>query len=340
MDQSERSAAELAAEMLEKLAGFQLSQALYAVAKLDLAAALLDGPRPVGELAALTGVREDSLRRLMHTLTGYGVFRHDSGDSFSVTELGATLAAGTPGSVRGVALFWMETHYAPFAMLTEAVRTGRSGPELLHGQSFFDYLGDHPEHTPALTAAMADMTAGSQSAVLDGYRLPVGNAVADIGGADGSVLASLIADDPGRRGIVLDLPHVVQAAHDRLAQAGLTDRVEVVGGDFFQSVPKADVYLLSTVLHDWDDTACTNILSRIREAAAPGARLVVLEVVMPDGDDPHLGKIADLTMLGMVTGRERTTTEFTNLLGGAGFTVDRIIDGPEGGYSLIEATLR
>jgi hypothetical protein len=337
MTTSERSATELATEMTNLLAGFQISQALYAVAELDIPAALLEGPRPVAELAAQAQVDPDLLRRVLHVLTGQGVFTHAADDAFAVTELGATLATGTTGSVRGLAKFWMETHYQSFGALLDVLRTGRTGTELVHGQNFVEFIGSHPEHIPALTAAMADMTSGPKAETLSGYRLPPG-IVADIGGAAGSVLLTLIGDEPDRQALVFDRPDVVESARARIAEHGRTNRIQAIGGDFFESVPWAEVYLLSTVLHDWNDENCLRILENIRNAAHPAARLVVLDIVLPDGDEPHLGKINDLTMLTVAGGRERTRSEFASLLSSAGFHVDRLIEGG-GAYSIIEATL-
>jgi O-methyltransferase domain len=128
-------------------------------------------------------------------------------------------------------------------------------------------------------------------------------------------------------------------AHELLRGHGLADRVEVFGGDFFDAVPAADVYVLSYILHDWDDASSGKILGSIARAASPGARLVVIEAVLPEGDAPHLAKMIDLTMLAMLTGRERTAQEYEALLGDAGFTVDRIVPTPSP-FSVIEATLR
>lgn len=335
-----QDASELAAEMTRMLAGFTISQALYVVAKFDIATSLLEGPRTVAQLAAEAGVREEPLRRVLHTLSGVGVVKHESGDRFAVTDLGATLAPGTSGSVWGTALFWMETNYEPFLELAEVVRTGRSGSELRYGKGFGEYLQEHPEHMPSLTAAMAELTTGPRQALLSAYRLPPGEVVADIGGADGSVLEALISDEPHRRGIVLDLPEVVPAATERMRKVDLADRVSVLGGDFFVEVPTADVYLLSTVLHDWDDADAGRLLARIARAAEPGARLVVIETMLPDGDEPHPSKLSDLLMMTVAGGRERAESEFTALLNAAGFTVDGIAPASAGGYRVLEATLK
>ncbi|MFF7654851.1 methyltransferase [Streptomyces sp. NPDC007983] len=334
------SASEQSMEMLRLLSGFQQSQALYALVKLGVAAALHGGPMTVGELAKTTETDADALGRLLHILSGIGVVARRGADAFALTPLGSTLVADTPGSVRDVALMWMETHYAPFSELVTTVRTGVPAATAHFGQPFAEWLGAHPEHLPVMASAMANMTYGPKDAVLSGYRLPAGEVVADIGGADGSVLARLLAGEPGRRGIVLDMEHVVPAAHARLADQGMAGRVEVQAGDFFESVPTADVYLLSTVLHDWDDVSCARILGRIAEAAPHGARLVVVETVLSEGDEPHASKLFDLTMLGMVPGHERRETEFAALFAGAGFTLDRRVPGPvDSPFAIFEATL-
>jgi hypothetical protein len=148
-----------------------------------------------------------------------------------------------------------------------------------------------------------------------------------------------LAREPDRRGIVFDLPNIVPSAHKTLADHGLAGRVDVQAGDFFDSVPTADVYVLSSVLHDWDDEPCLQVLRTIRNAAAPGARLVVAESVIPPGDTPHPFKLIDLTMLVLSGGRERTAGEFDNLLDAAGITMDRIVPTPTP-FSFIEATIR
>ncbi len=328
------------AQMAGMLSGFAVSQALYVVAKLDIAAKLLAGPRTAADLAEAAEVPEVPLSRVLHTLSGFGVVSHQEGDRFAITELGATLADGTPGSVRGTALMWMETHYEAFGELLGTMRTGSTGFSLRHGQEFVSYLREHPEHLPSLTAAMAELNGGPRQALLSDYRLPEGEVVADIGGADGSVLALLLADEPRRRGVVMDLPGVVPVATARMSAAGLSDRVSVEGGDFFAGVPSADVYLLSAVLHDWSDEDGARLLARIKEAARPDAKIVVIESLLPPGDEQHPSKLSDLIMLTMAGGRERTEAEYTALLGDAGFVVDRVVVAPVGGYCAIEATLK
>jgi hypothetical protein len=316
--------------MVQLLAGFQVSQALYCVAELGVSTRLLEGPRTVAELAEAIGAHPPALRRLLRDLAGLGLFTAAGPDTWALTPLGATLAEGTPGSVRDLALTWMDTHYAPFGRLLDTVRDGVPAATLHYGRPYFDWLSGDPAQVQRFTGAMADLTAGVKAGAVAGYAVPGGGTIADLGGADGALLHAVLAGDPDpeRRAIVFDLPHVIPAARERLAGSGLEDRVDVVAGDFFERVPAADAYLLSMILHDWDDEACGVLLRRIAEAASPGARLVSLELVVPPGDAAHLATMIDLTMLGMLTGRERSEREFERLLAASGFVLERVHETP------------
>lgn len=221
------------------------------------------------------------------------------------------------------------------------MRAGEPGSDKYLGTRFFDWIGQDARRTELFGRAMSNITAGVRHGMFDGYRLPAGRTIADIGGSDGAMLAELLTrdGDPDRRGILFDLPNTVPMAAPILAAAGLADRVAIVGGDFFEAVPRADIYVLSYILHDWNDAENRRILASIAAAASAGARLLIIEGVVPTGDGPHLTKAVDLTMLGMMTGMERTEQEFRELLDSAGFTLDRVVSTPRP-YSVVEATLR
>lgn len=333
----EQAAPSPSAVMTQMMAGFQVSQALYVIAKLDIATLLDDGPLSVHELAERAGAHEPAVRRLVRTLAPLGIFTTGDGE-VGTTPLGAVLSRDHPESMHGLIRFWMETHYLPFSTLLHTVRTGEVGTTRYLGRPFFDWIAEDPDRAELMSRAMADVTAGLRTGMFDDYELPAGGVVADIGGGDGSVLRALLRDRPDRRGIVFDLRAVIPAADASIARDGLGDRIETVGGDFLEKVPAADVYLLGFILHDWDDDTCGRILQSIRAAARPGARLLVIEGVVPPGDEPHLIKMIDLTMLGLLPGREREADEYRDLLATNGFTLDRIV-GTVSPLSIIEATV-
>ncbi|MEV6558609.1 methyltransferase [Nocardia sp. NPDC051756] len=223
--------------------------------------------------------------------------------------------------------------------MLRTARTGETAATYQLGEHFFHWVAADPDRSALQSRAMAEVTAGLRAGMFDGYALPDGDVVADIGGADGSVLLTLLAQHPGRRGIVFDLPGIVPTAEARIRESGLADTVVTSGGDFFAEVPEADIYVLAYILHDWDDVSALRILGSIAATAKPGARLLIVEGIVPEGDVAHLTKMVDLTMLAVNTGGERTAAEYRDLLSAGGFTLDRIVDTPSP-FSIIEATLR
>jgi O-methyltransferase domain/Dimerisation domain len=325
--------------MTQMLSGFQVSQALYVLAKLDVATVLRKGPRTIAELAAEAGANADALGRVIRFAASLGVFRTE-GERVELTDLGAVLADDHPESVRWGAFYWMETHYGPFGDLLETVRTGESAPNRYYGKPFFEWVFESPDRAETQNRAFVNATRSLRAGLFDGYRLPEGNVVADLGGADGSMLTELLANEPDRRGIVFDRPEVVSGAQKTLADHGMAERVKIEGGDFFDAVPAADLYVLSNIMHDWDDDACRRILANVKKAANPGARVVFVESVIPPGDAPHPAKAFDMVMLAMMEGgRERSADEWQALLGSAGISIDRIVPSPTM-YAFIEGTLR
>jgi O-methyltransferase/methyltransferase family protein len=324
-------------QMVQLLAGFQVSQALYAAARLGLPDQLVDGPRTAAEVAASLSADADSVARLSRILTGLGVLAQSSPGTYSLTPLGRTLTSDDPGSMRDLALMWMETHYAPFAGLADGVLTGRTAAETYYGKPFFGWLGQHPEQVMRFTGAMANLTNGIKRAALAGHDFTGARRIVDVGGADGTVLAHVLGRLPGATGVSFDLSHVVPAVEPLAKSLDLADRLSGEAGDFFESVPAgADTYLMSMVLHDWDDEHARTILANIATAGASGARVCALELVLPEGDEPHMAKMIDLTMLGMLGGRERTEPELRHLFDSAGLRYERTVATPTP-LSFIEA---
>lgn len=326
------------AQMILLLGGFRISQALYAAAVLGVADQLAAGPAPADVLAEHTGAHAPSLHRLLRTLASVGVFTEPEPGVFALTPLGRTLTSSQPGSMRDVAIMFMETHYAPFGDLLHAIRTGQPAAEHYYGKPFFSWLSDHPEQAGRYTAAMANLTGGFKTAAIASLPLDGTKMIVDVGGADGTVLAAILTAHPQLRGVLFDLPHVITDAPGTLARHGVEDRAECAGGDFLESVPPGgDAYLLSLVLHDWPDDQARHILANVAAAGGSGARLLVLDFMVPPGDAPHMAKISDLNMLAMMGGKERTETEWRELLTAAGFAGIGILQTGTP-FSIIQAT--
>ena len=310
---------------LQLASGFIASQAVYVFTKLRIADALAGGPRPADVVAARVGTRPDQTRRLLRTLAGFGVVDEVAPATYRLTEVGE-LFRNEPGSLADLTTMWMETHYTPFAAMTGTMATGESAFVTTQGEDFWSWLEHEQETAELFSRAMGSFGAQTQTAALAAFDFSGFERIVDVGGAHGSFLAGALAHSDTARGVLHDLPHVIESAGPALAAAGVSDRVECVGGDFFESVPAdGDAYLLSVVLHDWDDADCVRILSSIRRAIPEHGRLLILENVIPDGNEPHLGKVIDMIMMTMLNGTERTRSEYAALLSDAGFTLDEVV---------------
>jgi hypothetical protein len=328
-----------AVQMVQMLAGFQISQALYAAAKLGLPDQLAGGPRRIDDVAETVQADPDALGRLARSLGSIGVLTETGDRTYDLTPLGRTLTTDAPDSMRDLALMWMETHYAPFAGLADTVRTGRCAAEVHYGMPFFDWLGAQPEQVARFTGAMANLTDGIKIGALANYEMPAAERIVYLGGADGTLLAHVLRRLPDAVGVSYDLPHVVAAVADVAKREDLDGRLSGAAGDFFESVPGGfDTYLISMVLHDWDDKHAARLLSNLASAAPSGARVRALELIVAPGDTPHMAKMIDLTMLGMLDGRERDESELRALFKGAGLRFERVVATPTP-ISVIEASV-
>ena len=318
------------------ITGYWVSQMVHVAAKLGLADYLADGPVTADELANSTGTHARSLYRLMRALASVGIFSEDDGQRFSQTPLSGSLRKDVPGSQWAMAVMMGDEHYHAWGDLLGSVRTGQTAFDRLHGKPLFEYLGEHPDQAMVFDAAMTSIHGRETQAVLDAYDLSGVGVLADIGGGNGTNLIGVLGRYPEMNGVLFDLPHVVERAAANLERAGLSGRCEVVGGDFFGPVPvEADAYFLRHIIHDWDDEKAGLILRNIRTSMPQGARLLVVEHVLPPGNEPSFGKLLDLNMLLLPGGAERTAEEFRRLYEGSGFRLTRIVPA-QGDLSVIE----
>ena len=322
----DRTQAEAQAALLQMTNGYWTTQVIYTAAKLGIADQLADGPQNVETLARVTETHAPSLYRLMRTLGGLGLVTEDADGQFSTTSLGRCLATGTPGALRARAILNGEDWYTAWGGLLESVRTGETAFDHVAGRSFFEHLAESPRSAAVFNEAMASSTESAARAVAAAYDFSPFTTVVDVGGGSGAFLTGLLQSRPELRGVLVDLPNVAPAAERLLADAGVADRCEVVAGDFFQSVPVGgDVYILSWVIHDWDDARSISILQNCRRAMADHARLLILEQVIPPGDGPSFAKLYDLHMLVLSGGRERTEGEYRELLAAADLELTNVI---------------
>jgi SAM-dependent methyltransferase len=315
------------AVLIQMAGALVLSRALYAAAELGVADHLADGPRSADALAGAVGAHAPSLHRLLRTLASVGVFTEDAEHHFALTPLGAALRSDAPGAGRSsIRTFGGPMMWTSFGEFLHAVRTGEPGADRALGQPIFGYLSQRPEEAALFGETMLGYHGAEPPAVAAAYDFAGVGTLVDVGGGIGTLLATVLQANPGMRGVLLEMSHVTEAARTRLAAAGLGDRCTVEAGDFFAAVPPGgDAYVLSHVIHDWDEARCRTILANCRRAMGPGGRLLLVEAVLPPGDTPHPGKMLDLVMLTLTGGRERTEAEYAALLASAGFTLTRVV---------------
>jgi hypothetical protein len=319
--------------LFKMMMGAWVSQAVGAVARLRIADAIAGGATSAAAVAERIGADADAMHRLLRACATVGVVQATGPRTYALTPVGELLRTGVPGSMR--ALLDAETapgHWLPWARLDACVKRGESVVEEVLGSDVWSYYGKHPEEALAFSEGMSGLSAMALKALDAAYAIPSATRIVDVGGAQGAFLDWALAKLPDARGVLFDLPHVIE----RMKQA--RPRVETIAGDFTKEVPKGgDLYLLKHVLHDWDDATCRTILANVRAAMAPSARVVIVEMLVPDDGAPSPATLLDLNMLVMLPGRERTGGEMKHLLESAGLVVAKTVPTPSP-FFVIEAT--
>jgi len=316
---------------------FRIAQAIYVAARLRIADRLTDGPLTADELARATEAHAPSLYRLLRALASVGIFAEDEKHRFALTARAVYLRADVPGSLRDLVLMTGDAQVQqPFLDLLGSVRTGETWFRRTHGIGSWEYRRQHPEANAIFNAAMTSLSQERADAVVDAYDFAGARSIVDVGGGHGLLLTAILKAHPEMRGILFDQPHVIDDAPSLLNAARVADRCEVVGGDFFGAVPSGqEVYILKSIVHDWDDSQAQAILLTCRRAIPPGGKLLLVERVIAEGNAPDEGKFLDLTMLVSEGGRERTAAEFRSLYAASGFDLTGIIP-TRTGMSIVE----
>jgi hypothetical protein len=315
-----------------------LSRALYAVTERGIPDLLADGPATPDELAAKAGVHPIALLQMLRALAAAGFFTHGADGRFGLNPVSETLLPGHPTAARDAVLalgspaFWGALGVTPAVL-----ETGKTGVEIALGTSFFDWLRQHPDQEAVFNRTMIAVHGGEPAAVAETFDFSGINKLVDVGGGLGTMLVTLLAANPHLTGVLFDAPTVVEQAKETITAAGVEGRCERVGGDFFASVPAGgDAYILSHIIHDWPVEECHTILRNCKEAMNPGGRILIVEMVLPEGTEPHPGKVLDVVMLTIPGGRERTAAEYEELLAPVGLRVERVVPTPSP-VSVVEA---
>lgn len=324
--------------MFQMMSGFWVSRGLYVAAKLGIADFLKDGEKSIEELAKATETNSNALFRVLRMLATVGVFEQTGEDRFAQTPLSETLLSDSPFSLRaGVIAEMGEVHYDSWGNIMHSVKTGEIAFDHKFGMNVWQYFETDPEKAQNFNQWMVNSSAAVSQPIVEAYNFAKHQKIVDVGGGLGSMISAILQANPEVSGVLFDAPSVIEKAEDYLNKTGVAERCETIGGDFFEAVPTGgDLYYMRWIIHDWDDDLSIKILKNIRQVIPENGRLLLLEAVVPDDNQPHFSKFMDLIMMTMTGGCERTAKQYTELLEKAGFKVKNVI--PTNSFmSIVEA---
>jgi hypothetical protein len=328
-------------QLMQMLFGLTTSRAIGVAAELCVADRLKDGPKSVQELAEQADVHAQSLYRVLRACASIGVFSEDKEKRFSLTPLAEPLQSDAPGSLRAFAvMFTTDWQFQTWAELPFSVKTGKPAFDKVFGMPMFEYFWKNQKAGKEFNEAMTSNSAFASEAVLNSYDFSGASKVVDVGGGHGMLLASVLKKYPHLKGILFEVPAIAEEAKSLIDAYGVADRCTIISGDFIESIPTGgDIYILKHIIHDWNDEQCMAILANCRKAMAKGGKMLVVEMVLPEGNEPSIGKLLDLEMLLFLPGCERTESEYRTLLDKAGLALSRVIPTPSP-FSIIEGTAK
>jgi hypothetical protein len=312
--------------LFRMISGYQFTQLVHVLAVLRIPDLLALGPHSSDDLAAQVGANADRLYRALRALAAVGVLEELDGHRFALTPMSDLLRSDHPESLRHMAIFLGGASYRAWGELLYGVMSGETPAGKVFGMPGFAYLRKDAEAGEAFDATMTVISRRAVAGIVEAYDFSRALTVVDVGGGQGTLIAGILKANPHLHGILFDQPDVVNAAERTLEEAGVAERCERVGGNFFAGVPAGgDVYILRSIIHDWDDMPATNILDNCERAMAQDGRVLVVESVIDAGEKSVAAKMLDVQMLAMTGGRERTVEEFEELFAGAGLEVSRVI---------------
>jgi hypothetical protein len=322
----------------QMILGGLMQKSLWVAAKLGIADLLADRPQSAEELAAATGTHAPSLYRVLRTLASAGVFAENSEGKFDLTAVAELLRRAAPGSMRDYAIMMGEDWiWQAYGELMHSVKTGEVAHDKVQGMGSFEFYAQNAEAGKIFNRAMTNLSLLTAPAVVEAYDFSGIGKLVDIAGGHGLLLAAILKANPHLQGILFDLPFVFENAGELLESEGVAARTVKISGNFFESVPAdADAYMMKHIIHDWDDEQSMRILQSIRRAMNENSKVLIVEMIVPTGNDPSPAKGLDLVMLTMEGGKERTEKEYRELLEAAGLRLTRVIP-TRSPFSIIEA---
>ena len=334
LEQAETNSTEA---LLQIISGFWISRAVFIVAKLGLADLMKSGPKSAEHLAAATNTHAPSMFRILRALASVG-FLNYNGTEFSLTPVSELVSTDAKGSLRWFTISELgQEHFPAWGNLMHSVKTGEIAFDNFFGMDIWTYFQKNPEDAALFNDSMTGVTAALNEAITSVYDYSVFKKIVDVGGGHGGLITSILKANPNLKGLLFDSPQVIAGAREKIATSGIADRCEVVEGDFFKAVPAGgDAYILKWIIHDWNDELSIKILKNCRNQLGLNGKLLLIDCVVPDTNEPHFSKFIDLNMLVMTGGKERTEKEFRDLFEPSGFRLLRVI--PTGmPHSIVEA---
>ena len=323
-------------KLLMMMSGEWVSRGIYVATKLEVAEHLANGPKSIEGLAQATAAQPEALYRLLHMLSGFGVFEEVSPGVFANTQASAYLAKSNPDSLHALSLFYGEDIHRSWEALLSTIQTGTPAFELAFKQPVFAYFKENPERGALFQEAMKEKSRAVIQSALSSYAFSNCKTVVDVGGGGGQFLCALLRTYPDLQGVLFELPEVIDTVRPRLSQLS-TQRCELHAGDFFVSVPTGgDIYLLKSILHDWNDEKCEKILQNCHQAMHPNSRLLIVDVVLQPEDQSVYANCMDVLMLAVTGGKERSLASFKKMLSNTGFELEQVISTATE-FSILEA---
>ena len=313
--------------LMRMLFGGMIQQCISIVARLGIPDLVAQKPQSVTTLAKATKTNEDALYRLLRMLASVGVFSQNNAHEIGLTEISNLLRTDVANSLNAYAIMMSENGlWQNWGQMIYSVETGKTSQEKVHGMGSFEYLTQNPQAGEIFNRAMTSLSQADVSHIVNAYDFSSARKIVDIAGGQGLLLAGILKAYPKAEGILFDLPYTIEQARSVLKKEGVAGRVELLSGDFFESLPAgAAYYMMKHIINDWDDEHYGKIIENIRNSMAKNGKLLILEMVIPDGNEPSPSKFLDLQMLVTTGGRERTKEEFQKLLESAGFKLSRIV---------------